>query len=277
VGMKGKKYISFLIVSLSIWTSTHAQDTTWIQKQTYLADSTCVWSVDAFQNVFISSKDLIQKFDSVGVLKFSQSQKSIGSVRAIAPINTMKIFLFSEEQQVVCILDNTLTNSTDCIDLSEANFMNVTHVAASSQSDKIWVFDQSNSNLNLIGLSQQTKNQNQSIFNINGILNTASLSFIVEQNQHLYLVDATKGVFVFDLYGTLINSYDYPGVVGVHESDGKIYFVTSKKLIVLDYLQSPPLEIKLPMDDCLSFMKIGNSFFFKEKNEIKKYLLLFTK
>jgi hypothetical protein len=269
--------IVLLVFGLVLCVTTKAQDTTWVHKQSYVADSSSSWSVDAFQNVFITTKDLVQKYDSVGVLKFSQSQKSIGRVSEIAPVNTMKIFLFSEEQQLVCILDNTLTNSVDCIDLSAADFLNVTHVAASSQSDKIWVFDQSNSNLNLMSLTVKTKTQNQSIFNLNGILNVQSFSFMLEQNQRLFLVDSLKGVFVFDMYGTLINSFAYEGVIGVYESEGKTFIATKNKMIIIDINKTIPLEFELPFKDAESFMKIGNSFFFKEKNEIKKYLLLFTK
>ena len=61
-----------------------------------------VWSTDILGNVYITDQKVIEKYDSTGVKKFSQSVKSFGKITEIRPVNTMKLVLFSEDQQILC-------------------------------------------------------------------------------------------------------------------------------------------------------------------------------
>ncbi|NDA98935.1 MAG: hypothetical protein EBY31_07010, partial [Flavobacteriia bacterium] len=62
-----------------------------------------VWNIDELQNVYLIQGNTLIKCDSSGKQLFSQSIKSIGNVAQIEPINALKIAVFSEEQQSICL------------------------------------------------------------------------------------------------------------------------------------------------------------------------------
>ena len=190
------------------WFSVQAQDSfsSWTLLKEYRLEEDGIWNTDILHNVYIVHSQLISKYDSAGVKKFSQSIKSLGQVKEIMPINTMKLVLFSEDQQVLCILDNTLTMSEQLVDLSDYGITNAALVATSSQPEKFWVLDQLNSRLLLLDLSGQM--QFQEVRNLKGTLNLSTITSLVESEGHLFLMGS--GVFYeFDRYGTLLNELTY--------------------------------------------------------------------
>ena len=106
-----KVKISLLVIVFLTSYSTFAQDSvsyTWDDKGTVTINENEVWALDAFENVYVSNNEVINKFDSEGELMFSQSIKSLGRMTQMVLINTMKLVHFSEEQQTLCYFDNTL-------------------------------------------------------------------------------------------------------------------------------------------------------------------------
>jgi hypothetical protein len=108
------------------------------------------WTIDGQNNLLVVSENNIQKKAINGERRFNQTFKSLGNIQSISPINAMKIVLFSDVQQSIAIVDNTLSQQGDIIDLSELGFSNVVFVCASNRPNLIWVFDQFRSSLNLV-------------------------------------------------------------------------------------------------------------------------------
>jgi hypothetical protein len=250
-------------------------DYQWVEKRSLTIDSSGIWSVDVFENVYLTKKDVIHKFDSIATLKFSQSQKSIGRLSALLPVNTMKIVVFSEEQQLFCFLDNTLTPYESCIELIDKNIGNGTLVAVSAQPDKLWVYDQLNSRLHLLSLSET--DQSQEIQNLTGILNSLHVSKIVEQNNFLYVVDFDWGVYVLDMYGSLIEGIKRPNIKGLQVEGRRMFFLEEGHVTIIDSESKEETEINCPLEKVIDFRIRGNNFYFRTKTEIKKYELLFNK
>ena len=140
----------------------------WYKEIKYTIGARENWSVDGLLNVYISNDSSIEEYDSVGVLKFAESIKSLGKMTQLVPVNTMKLIHFSEEQQTLCYLDNTLSQLDDCIELADKGVVNATTISSSNQPDKIWVLDNLNSRLLLLPL--EGNGQPQEIVNVRGIL-----------------------------------------------------------------------------------------------------------
>lgn len=268
------KLLLALFVFLGI--SARSQDSLskWILVRTYALDSDAIWNADILENVYVVHNRMITKYDSSGTKKFSQSIKSIGEVKEIMPINTMKLMLFSEEQQVLCLMDNTLTMSEELIDLSEYGITSATLATTSSQPEKIWVLEQLNSRLLLLDLSG--KMQFQEVKNLKGIINLSEINGMIELNNHLFLIG--RGVFYeFDRYGTLLNMielshFNESNVVCV-PSEERIFCVRKNELSVLDISDGKKMSsIMLPMDEILEFKKIGNLYYFRTADKILKYV-----
>jgi hypothetical protein len=265
--------INLLIVFfLGFLHSVNAQKTDsieWVSRGEYKLEKNDVWSVDLLGNVYISSKKLLNKFDTTGVLKFSQSIKSLGRIKQIQSINTMKLITFSEEQQSICVLDNTLTLSQECIDLSIFDIGYASHVAVSAQPDKMWVVDQLNSKLLLLCLG--ATNQCQEIKNLSGILNMSEIILIQEINSELFIADANGKVYKFDLYGTLLEVYDVTTLDAFAVKDEVLLTLKNNSLVF--HALSPQI-IHLPLEEVNDFKLAGNFFYFRTENKILKYSLV---
>lgn len=177
---------------------------------TYPIPENAVWTVDGLENIIISERDRLTKYDKNGKLLFEQSQKSLGRFDKVELVNSLKSYGFSETQQLVCFFDNSLSMMEKCMDLSEYDLINVSTVASSGQSDKMWAFDQVNSTLHLLSFSGLL--QSQAIKNLSGILNADNISQLIEWENKLFVLDNKKGIYVFDLYGTLIRFIEFENI-----------------------------------------------------------------
>ena len=272
--MQKKCILSLLSVIISFIIYSQ-EDSFWDQKASFKIDSNDIWAVDVLGNTYITKKETIQKYDSVGKFKFSQSQKSSGRLSSIQTVNTMKLVVFSEEQQEMCFFDNTLTAYESCVDFSDYQISNASSMAVSSQPDKFWVYDQLNSRLHLLSLEQT--DQAQEIENLKGMLNSIQLTSMFEADNFLYLIDLNQGIFILDIYGSLVNFINRRNIKGFQVDNKNYYFLEEKNLIIINKETNQEIEIVLPSKEITEFKKMGNSYFFRSPQEIRKYHLFLVK
>jgi hypothetical protein len=201
--------ITILVCSV-FFTVTHLFSQELTELKTYPVSQQATWMVDGLENIIVSDRDRLTKYDKNGKLLFEQSQKSIGRIDKIELVNSLKIYGFSENQQLICFYDNSLSSMEKCLDLSEYDLVNVSTVASSGQSDKMWAFDQVNSSLHLLSFKGLLQSQN--VKNLSGILNADNIIQLLESENKLFVLDNQKGVYVFDVYGTLIRFFEVENV-----------------------------------------------------------------
>ncbi len=226
------------------------------------------WTVNGKGDVLYVENDAIVLLANDGrVLK--QSSKAYGTIEQFQNINSLKSVLFSSEQQVICFIDNSLTNIDQCLDLDDLGFTFVTKIAASSQSDKIWIYDEVNSNLTLY--SVLTQMQTQAVANLRGLLSISEVTQIVEYNNNLIVIDRNKGLYFFDRFGTFeyfsdVKEVEHIEVVGKH-----LVLLKDQKLfefsVELDGTQS---LIDMGFQDITNFRYNGESLFIQKQNKIQK-------
>jgi hypothetical protein len=228
-----------------------------------------LWTIDAFNNIIVSSRDRLTKVDENGKLLFDQSQKSLGKIDKIDIVNSLKIMGFSEAQQLICFFDNSLTSFDKCIDLSDYDLMSVSKVAISGQSDKIWVLDQVNSTLQLISMKGLL--QSQEVKNLNGILSIDHIAQMNEWNNHLFLLDTSKGIYVFDIYGTLTRFIEVPGAKWVQYYNKYLICLMENELKFIS-LEDASVNVSLPLNyqNCIDFFANEQYIYFKTPTEIIK-------
>ncbi|MEY3845720.1 MAG: hypothetical protein RL293_2142 [Bacteroidota bacterium] len=162
------------------------------------------WTIDGQNNLLVVSENNIQKKAINGERRFNQTFKSLGNIHSILPINAMKIVLFSDVQQSIAIVDNTLSQQGDIIDLSELGFSNVVFVCASNRPNLIWVFDQFRSSLNLVDF--QKFQILQSIQNVETTGN--SILEMKEYHDRLYVLFSDGKMNRYDFLLNFSGSYD---------------------------------------------------------------------
>jgi hypothetical protein len=265
---------SLLLLFLLLPVFLSAQDSIVWKLDWAINSENSVWNIDTFGNLIVSDGDKMQKFDSLGTAVFSQSNKNWGNISSIDPSNPMKILIFSEDQQLISYVDNTLSKQQELIDLNEHNLSYVTLVTTSGQPDKFWVYDQDNSKIVLIARNIL---QQQRIENIRGLLGCKQVKQIVEKDNNLYLIDEEQGILKFDLYGTFISKWEMKGVNFVHIENELAYFIRENKLNVLELQTEKTHLYKLPLAAVLKVKKESNSLYVETPSQILKYSIQILK
>jgi len=233
----------FLILFLTLGVS--AQDK-WMAVDTFPLTETSVWAVDLVGNLYLSDMDVLSKYDTSGQKSFSQSFKALGRIADIQAINTMKLLLFSAEQQSFALVDNTLSAANTSYELSDLGFGYVSLMAASAQPNKLWVYDQLNSKLVLLDYGRS--GQQQELLNIRGILGASEIKLMFERDQKLYLQDGQHKVYVLDLYGSLLHLVDDIHGPLMHGEKDKLYWNHAEEgLLELDIATGEKRKIAMPL------------------------------
>ncbi|GAB5416410.1 MAG: hypothetical protein Crog4KO_10040 [Crocinitomicaceae bacterium] len=251
----------------------------WIAHQKFPLGERDVWSVDKLENVYISDGESIKKYDSTGVLKFQQSIKSFGKVTQLAPVNSMKLIYFSQEQQTLCFLDNTLTATEDCIDLVDYDIYNAEWIATSTRPELLWVYDNVNSTLKLISLTVLGK-VNLEIVNLQGVLGLEQVDQIFEAGQYLYVLDTQRGVYQLDFYGGLLKKWEAVGEISIAaDEESHLFRLRESDLLTQGLLPGATQDqakFKLPIQEILDFQIEGTHLYFRTSKTVHKYTLHFN-
>lgn len=261
-------------ILIFLYSFSFGQDSTryhWKKLNSFPMNATAIWTMDILGNQFICQDGVLTKKDSTQSFIYEQSIKSWGATSQIVPVNAFKVIQFSEEQQTVCYFDNTLTESEDCLDLSEYNIINAKFVARSAQQNKIWVFDNMNSTLQLISLDQI--DQSQEVRNLNGLLSVENVIQILESHNRFYIVDAQNGVFMFDIYGTLLDRFEISNVQSIQSTEDLLMIQTDENIEMISLLDKHKTQISLPISNVESMLYRDQQFYFRTKSNVHKFSL----
>jgi hypothetical protein len=229
------------------------------------------WTIDGQNNLLVVSENNIQKKAINGERRFNQTFKSLGNIQSISPINAMKIVLFSDVQQSIAIVDNTLSQQGDIIDLSELGFSNVVFVCASNRPNLIWVFDQFRSSLNLVDF--QKSQILQSIQNVE--IKGNSILKMKEYQDHLYVLFSDGIMNRYDFLLNFSGTYALENCQQFGFWNQQIVYsdnrTASLRLIPVDMRSSqrnPDWQIESPIT---SFIIQGEVLGIQKGNEISIY------
>ena len=265
-----------LYIGLFIGFGAFAQQDTlatqWVVHDSIRVGKGVEWTVDVLQNYYISERGVLNKYDSTGVLKFSQSIKSIGELSDLLVINTMKLVYFSEEQQVLCYLDNTLARNEDCLLLSDRNIVSATKVARSDRSNRIWIYDEVNSSLSLI----DTEDENVKPFiveNVLGLIGNGEVAEMVESGGKLYINIRREGIYVFDIYGSLADKINVLNADKICADQTGLYVLLDNHLDYYTNSSDRVFHLELPRENVVQFKLSGSYIFLESGDFVYKYLI----
>lgn len=275
--MNNLRYIAFFVALLMTSTLT-AQEPQWQKLYSIPVDSNVVWSVDISDQLYIFQKQSMSKWSVSGKKMLEQSIKQLGDISSIDANNQLKIAVFSEQQQQVCYLDNALALTNDCIELIDFNVEWAYLFAGSNQTDRFWIYDQVNNELKLLSTAEQ---QQQVVQNLKQLANLSTPKLLFERNNNLFIIDENNVLAQFDIYGTLVNTFELGAADHFFSSDQVLYGIQGNTLYRLfDYKHSIAERvsvIQLPEDIGASPVvqaKSGtNCFFIATQTELSVFRL----
>jgi hypothetical protein len=215
------------------------------------------WTIDGQNNLLVVSENNIQKKAMNGERRFNQTFKSLGNIQSISPINAMKIVLFSDVQQSIAIVDNTLSQQGDIIDLSELGFSNVVFVCASNRPNLIWVFDQFRSNLCLVDFNQQ-----KIVQQVQNILQEESgIVQMLEYQDHLYVLFQSGKVKSYDFLLNYMDTFELPKSEQIQIRNNTFFLLNTGKVETHTFriAQAPPYW-SIPSNEQISSFYLNSDY-----------------
>jgi hypothetical protein len=198
-----KKLISLIFFLLCAATHGLTQADTSFRLIKTIKGDIIQFTIDNLDNIYVlNSQNQVKKYNATGdsVAIFNDVRK-YGKASLIDVSNPLKVLLYYRDFATVLMLDRFL-NPVNTVDLRKQNIFQARAIAQ-SYDNKIWVFDEVENKLKKIGedgkLLQETPDfrllLDQSVTPVK----------ISDENQFVYLYDSTKGVYVFDYFGSLKN------------------------------------------------------------------------
>jgi hypothetical protein len=167
------------------------------------------FSVDNLGNIYVINRDnqlkkLSPRGDSLAVFNDVRRYGNIGSIDVTNPL---KILIYYRDFTTIVELDRFL-NLINTIDLRAQNILQAKAVGL-AYDNNIWVFDELDARLKRIGDDGTLQDQSTDFRQLFDTVPDPAL--VLDRDGLVYLYDTTRGVYIFDHYGTLKTHLDFAG------------------------------------------------------------------
>lgn len=212
--------------------------------------------LDELGNVYHIYPNHIERSNSDGQLLFRTSDLNYGPIQYLDVTNALKPFIYYKDQGKIVMLDNTLSQQGEAVDLFQLG-MGQIELVAGSRGDAYWLWDVLNSELIRADMNFTRTNASGNV----AVLTGKSLYPIqlLEKGNTVYLLDAKEGLLLFDIYANYKTTLPIHPEGNVQVVDGSIVYKEKGMLHII----APDLinERTLPLPDGIH----GNVSLFKGK------------
>ncbi len=200
------------------------------------------FTTDEMGNVYALKGDELMLFDKEGAQFMRNSVKTFGRITQIDAFYSLKPMVFSAEQGMLAVLDNTLSVQGSVIEIRR-NFPQVV-LAAMSVQNHFWLFDERE--LSIIRVDRQLRpiSDTGRLDQLLGF--TPTPVSMQEYDSWLYVNDPRNGLLVFDLFGTYGRTIPITGAKSFEVRGNEIFFFKDDGLHVYDMRSFTINEVPLP-------------------------------
>ena len=263
--MKSLALVFLLFFQGALWGQT------WIlEKELQLIDSNYSWTSDEWGQLYQWKNNTIWLQQNSNARPFQETYKTLGEITAIQPINGLRALVFSEGQQLLGIVNNTLQLNEELLALYDFNFSNVSQVSVSMRPDFIWLFDQYRERLVLFQIN--TAQVVQVVDNCFGGLNEAKIIEFFEYQQNLICLLSDGRYFKFDRNLTLVQQFNLLDRTPLFGFQQEIWIQNEQQIAKLMPLPNER-PIELPLSDYEQLQVLQDRFYFQQGKKIKVYRL----
>ncbi len=228
-----------LLICLLIAAGSMAQRDSSLQLVQTISGGYTDFTVDILGNIFLlDSNNQLKKLSPAGdSIAIFNDVRSYGKVYSIDAGNPLKILLYYRDFGTILILDRLL-NTRTTINLRKQNIFQAKAICQ-SYDNAIWVYDEGEAKLKRIGDDGNIIDESGD-FRLQ-LDEAPSPSFIEDHDRLVYLYDSSKGLLVFDYFGTLKTKLPFTGWQDFQLA-GK--FMVGRKGIVLERYQLSTLQVE---------------------------------
>jgi len=257
----------FILFALSMYTQAQVWQ---LEKEQNLTNSGQQWVLDEWGQLYQWKDNSISLRNVQTGQLFQESFKYFGQISVVYPLNGLRSLIFSEEQQMIGVLDNTLQLKGSSINLTEQGFEFVTAIASSARPDFIWLFDQYRERLILYNI--KSAQAVQIIDNCFGGIKDLQLVQFFEYQQNLICHLSDGRFFEFDRNLTLVKKLTLAPNLHLFGYQNELWQQEQNRIEKLSpSIHSSPIE--LPATNYQELQVLRDRFYFQQGQKISVYRL----
>jgi hypothetical protein len=190
------------------------------------------FTADNLGNLFLVSdrNDLI-KVNAKGEVLAKVNFKVYGKLESLDVSNPFELYAFYKEQQFVLILDNMLSVLAK-LDLSDVSNGEVTSVCR-SYDNQLWLYDASRTKL--MKYDKTLNVTEESLPFATWSSQRWNPHFMIDNEQHVLLLDSNQGVVVFDAFGNYFKRIQFLKKPDIQVEASKVYYRSDSLIVGYDY------------------------------------------
>jgi hypothetical protein len=244
---------------------------TWVlEKELNLKDSTYHWTSDEWGQLYQWKANTVWLQQNQNQAPFQETFKTLGEITDIQALSGLRALVYSEGQQMIGIVDNTLQLKEGLLAFFDFDFSNITQVAISNRPDFIWLFDQYRERLILFNIN--TAQAVQIVDNCFEGIQDAQIVQFFEYQQNLICHLSDGRFFEFDRNLTLVKKLTLVPGLTLFGYQNEIWLQDQNWIEKL----KPSFHsnrIELPIQNYQQLQVLQDRFYFQQGRKISVYRL----
>jgi hypothetical protein len=262
--------LSFLLLGLLLTNLVIGQ--TWVlETELTLKDSTYHWTSDEWGQLYQWKDNTVWLQQNQNPIPFQETYKILAEISEVQAISGLRALIYSEGQQMMGIVDNTLQLKEGLLAFFDFNFSSISEIAISNRPDFIWLFDQYRERLILFNIN--TAQSVQLVDNCFGGNNDAQIVQFFEYQQNLICLLKDGRFYAFDRNLTLKRKQQLEINTRLYGFENQLWELRSHSLQQLDST-SVSSHIELPDQSYQQLQILQDRFYFQQGAKIKVFRLI---
>ena len=199
--------------------------------------------VDELGNVYVLRSDnLLLKYNERGDSLANYNALANGPMTSIDVSNPLRIMLYYARYAQLVLLDRMLAPKTE-LNVRKLNLLNANVIAASAEGN-LWIYDQFSATLNKLDMELNYMIKGNDLRQQLSVLPKPVA--LLERNRRVYLLDTAQGIFIFDQYGSYLNTIPIVGLTHLQVIANQLVYRAGNELIVYDMERVTERRLALP-------------------------------
>jgi hypothetical protein len=226
------------------------------------------FKLDELGNVYLIYDNHLERCTPSGQVQFRSSELNFGTIEYLDVTNALKPFIYYKDQNKVVVLDNTLSEQGQFVDLFDLGYGQIEWVAG-SRGDAYWLWDVSNSELLRTDQSFRKTNASGNV----SILTRKDIypRQLLEKGNTVYVVDEKHGILLFDIYGTYRTLLPIHPEGDIQVIDDRLVYRKDGVLHVVEKDLLSEENIPLPMQTDGPFNYFKGKLYLLQQNRLSIY------
>jgi len=245
---------------------------TWVlETELTLKDSTYHWTSDEWGQLYQWKDNTVWLQNEQNQEPFQETYKILAEISEVQAISGLRALIYSEGQQMMGIVDNTLQLKEGLLAFFDFNFSSISEIAISNRPDFIWLFDQYRERLILFNIN--TAQSVQLVDNCFGGNNDAQIVQFFEYQQNLICLLKDGRFYAFDRNLTLVKKMDLAPNLSLFGYKNDIWLQDQNWIEKL----GPSIHssrIELPITNYRQLQILQDRFYFQQGAKIKVFRLI---